>query len=54
MAHVTIKGGTVSVQCKFVVKGISAYRVGEPGGKKNANVANDIEVNYVSAFEEES
>lgn len=54
VAHITIKGGAVSVHCKFVVKDISAYGVGKPSGKKKDNVANDIEVNYVGTYEKEA
>lgn len=50
-AHVTVKDGKVSVQCKFVVKDISSYGVGKPMGKKKNNVADDIEVTYTAAYD---
>jgi polyisoprenoid-binding protein YceI len=49
-AHITIKNGQVTVQCKFVVKDISSFGVGKPSGKKKDNVANDIEVNYTAQY----
>jgi polyisoprenoid-binding protein YceI len=54
LVHITVKEGQVSVHCKFIVKDISSYGVGKPGGKKKDNVANDIEVNYVAKYEKES
>lgn len=50
-AQVTVKEGKVSVHCKFIVKDISAYGVGKPMGKKKNNVADDIEVNYIAAYD---
>lgn len=50
-AHITVKEGKVSVHCKFIVKDISAYGVGKPMGKKKNNVADDIEVNYIAAYD---
>jgi polyisoprenoid-binding protein YceI len=54
LAHITVKGGQVSVHCKFIVKDISGYGVGKPSGKKKDNVANNIEVNYLAKYEKES
>lgn len=52
-AHITIKGGNVSVHCKFVVKDIGGFGVGKPMGKKKNNVADNIEVTYTAAYEKE-
>lgn len=50
-ATVEVNNGKVTVNSKFIVKEIGSYGVGKPKGKKKNNVADDIEVTYVAAFE---
>lgn len=50
-AHITVKDGKVSVHCKFIVKDIGSFGVGKPMGKKKNNVADNIEVTYMAAYE---
>ncbi len=53
-AQITISKGKISVKSKIVVKEIGSYGVGKPMGKKKNNVADDIEVSYTAAFENEA
>ncbi len=48
---ITIKGGELSANSVFVVKGISNYNVGKPKSKKKKNnVAEDIKITYKGTY----
>jgi polyisoprenoid-binding protein YceI len=50
---IEVKEGKIHANSKFIVKGISDYKVGKPKGGKKNNVAEDIEVTYHGVYETE-